>query len=348
MIIALTLTTCCLVLRAPLGQCAVWQSPSSVRAITGGMVELSCWFDEPAILPRLAAFTWELPWGRVYRLEPGGKAGGSTGQRATVHANLNNRSSSLVVSAIAATDTGHYRCVVQLLEPLPIVTMEGAGTWLQVAPASPGVTAAVSQSPAHLLVVEGDPVNLTCTLRTSTVVERMNFIWRWGRSTITCVASPNDSHSWPCDPRTDPKIRITTDLQTKSSQLRIAQVSHNDSRTYQCEVVIIKPQALGTITGNGSRLQVVGGVDGWRDDHSDVRLLPVNRDVDPTTTRLEGWTFTLVLSTVTVTLAAGLGYSCWMARGVSDRRPETTVGSGDTPTPGTHGCWAAGQDPRIA
>ncbi|XP_051900524.1 uncharacterized protein LOC127586538 isoform X3 [Pristis pectinata] len=231
----------------------VHQSRTSLEVPAGASVELGCRFDEPATLPRMAVFQWDLPDGGLYRVVPAGRVGGKASQRVSLRADLKSRSSRLTITRVSPEDNGRYVCIVQLLEPLPIVQMKGGGTHLRIVQESTPIPGSVSQSPASLSVREGETVNLTCTLRTTaTKVEGMKFIWRWGTSSTTCSAVTSDSDWWQCAPVPDPGILVTTDLQTKSSEFRITRALLNYTGTFKCDVVITKPLATVILHGNGS------------------------------------------------------------------------------------------------
>ncbi|XP_051900528.1 uncharacterized protein LOC127586539 isoform X2 [Pristis pectinata] len=110
----------------------------------------------------------------------------------------------------------------------------------------------VSQSPASLTVREGETINLTCTLSTTANVEEMRFIWKWGTSSTTCSATADESILWQCNQVPDPRVLVTTDLQTKSSEFRITRALLNYSGTYKCEVVIISPLPILEFYGSDS------------------------------------------------------------------------------------------------
>ncbi|XP_051900522.1 immunoglobulin superfamily member 3-like isoform X2 [Pristis pectinata] len=201
----------------------------------------------------MAVFQWDLPDGGLYRVVPAGRVGGKASQRVSLRADLKSRSSRLTITRVSPEDNGRYVCIVQLLEPLPIVQMKGGGTHLRIVQESTPIPGSVSQSPASLSVREGETVNLTCTLRTTaTKVEGMKFIWRWGTSSTTCSAVTSDSDWWQCAPVPDPGILVTTDLQTKSSEFRITRALLNYTGTFKCDVVITKPLATVILHGNGS------------------------------------------------------------------------------------------------
>ncbi|XP_067827942.1 uncharacterized protein [Heptranchias perlo] len=110
----------------------VHQSPASLEAAEGEAVELNCRFDEPRNVPELVTFQWNLPAGEVYRVVPGGETTGGTSGRVALRTDLGTRSSTLRLSNTGPNDSGVYVCVIQLLEPLPIIQMEGSGTQLRV------------------------------------------------------------------------------------------------------------------------------------------------------------------------------------------------------------------------
>ncbi|XP_072905011.1 immunoglobulin superfamily member 3-like [Hemitrygon akajei] len=248
---------CLLLIKGFLVQGRIHQSPALLRVPAGASVELGCFFDKPAVAPTMVVFQWDLPNGRLYQVLPAGKVGGSINWRVHLQAELKARSSSLSISRVSSEDGGLYVCVVQLLEPLPIVQMNGIATQLCIIPESTPVPGRVSQSPASLSVREGEPVTLTCILQTTaTEVEGMSFIWTWGTSSTTCSTVPGITSRWQCDPVPDPGVLIKADLQTKSSEFGITRASLNHSGTYKCDVAITKSLARVILHGNGSTLLV--------------------------------------------------------------------------------------------
>ncbi|XP_072114497.1 immunoglobulin superfamily member 3-like isoform X2 [Mobula birostris] len=248
---------CLLLIKGLLVRGGIHQSPALLKVPAGASVELGCLFDEPAVAPTVAAFQWDLPNGRLYHVLPAGRVGGSTSWRVHLQAELKARSSRLSISRVSSADSGLYVCVVQLLEPLPIVQMKGTATRLHIIPESTPVPGWVSQSPASLSAREGEPVTLTCILQTTaTEAEEMSFIWMWGTSLTTCSTVPGATSRWQCAPVPDPGVLITADLQTKSSEFSITQVSLDHNGTYKCDVAITKPLARVILHGNGSTLLV--------------------------------------------------------------------------------------------
>ncbi|XP_069776024.1 uncharacterized protein [Narcine bancroftii] len=124
--------TCLLLIKGLVAGGGVHQSPLSLEVPAGSSAELVCRYNQPATTVLEAAFQWVLPSGRLYALVPGARTGGQANRRATVHANLRTRSSRLLIDSASLADSGLYLCTVQFLEPLPIVQMEGPGTWLHV------------------------------------------------------------------------------------------------------------------------------------------------------------------------------------------------------------------------
>ncbi|XP_067879631.1 uncharacterized protein [Heterodontus francisci] len=110
----------------------VHQSPASLEAEEGATVDLNCHFDAPRKVPQLVTFQWDLPEGEVYRLVPGSKTMGRTSRRLTLNADLQTRSTTLRIRMASASDSGRYMCVIQILEPLPIIQMKGNGTQLRI------------------------------------------------------------------------------------------------------------------------------------------------------------------------------------------------------------------------
>ncbi|XP_078392759.1 uncharacterized protein LOC144676126 isoform X2 [Cetorhinus maximus] len=116
----------------------------------------------------------------------------------------------------------------------------------------------VSQVPSSLSVMEGEAVNLTCTLESAAKdIKELSFIWNLGNTEQTCPLVANATESSSCDPP-DPRVSITAHLPTKSSVLTITQTTRNHSSTYRCQVKILKPLPIVSINGNGSVVWVQG------------------------------------------------------------------------------------------
>ncbi|GCB81063.1 hypothetical protein scyTo_0022752, partial [Scyliorhinus torazame] len=115
-------------------QAAVHQSPPSLESEEGAAVTLSCRFDPPRKQPQLVNFQWDLPKGDIYRLVPGGATVGKDSGRMTLDGDLQSRSATLRISDARGSDAGRYLCVIELLEPLPIIRMTGGGTQLHIVP----------------------------------------------------------------------------------------------------------------------------------------------------------------------------------------------------------------------
>ncbi|XP_042201275.1 uncharacterized protein LOC121851470 [Callorhinchus milii] len=108
------------------------QSPS-LTVGAGGSVLLQCNFVTPGKVPEVVAFQWDLPGGgAVLRVVPGSGGEGGLPGRMTLHADLSLRSSALEIHNVTLGDDGLYRCLVEILEPLPIVRLWGTGTELSV------------------------------------------------------------------------------------------------------------------------------------------------------------------------------------------------------------------------
>ncbi|XP_038642684.1 uncharacterized protein LOC119958318 [Scyliorhinus canicula] len=108
--------------------------PVSLEAEEGAAVTLSCRFDRPRKQPQRVNFQWDLPESDIYRLVPGGATVGNDSGRMTLDADLPSRSATLRISDARASDAGRYVCVIELLEPLPIIRMIGGGTQLHIVP----------------------------------------------------------------------------------------------------------------------------------------------------------------------------------------------------------------------
>ncbi|XP_060710624.1 uncharacterized protein LOC132835256 isoform X1 [Hemiscyllium ocellatum] len=126
----------------------VHQSPDLLKAEEGDDVALHCHFDPSNHPSQLVALQWNLPEGEVYAIVPGNAKGGKTSKRLVLEVDLQARSSLLRISGAITNDSGLYVCLVELLEPLPIIQMKGSGTQLHVIPGNR--TNQVRKEPKHI------------------------------------------------------------------------------------------------------------------------------------------------------------------------------------------------------
>ncbi|XP_078392760.1 uncharacterized protein LOC144676126 isoform X3 [Cetorhinus maximus] len=147
------------------------------------------------------------------------------------------------------------------MTPTPLTPLRAWTHCISLLCAVHGLMQNVSQVPSSLSVMEGEAVNLTCTLESAAKdIKELSFIWNLGNTEQTCPLVANATESSSCDPP-DPRVSITAHLPTKSSVLTITQTTRNHSSTYRCQVKILKPLPIVSINGNGSVVWVQGMVD---------------------------------------------------------------------------------------
>ncbi|XP_048476128.1 uncharacterized protein LOC125487818 isoform X1 [Rhincodon typus] len=112
----------------------VHQYPNWLEVEEGEEVALSCHFNPSGHPSHLVALQWDLPEGEVYVIVPSNVTGGKTSERLALKVDLQARRSMLRISDVNARDSGLYVCIIELLEPLPIIQMRGSGTQLHVVP----------------------------------------------------------------------------------------------------------------------------------------------------------------------------------------------------------------------
>ncbi|XP_048380297.1 uncharacterized protein LOC125448797 isoform X1 [Stegostoma tigrinum] len=123
-----------LLIQGSLVHSGVHQYPNWLEVEEGEEVALSCHFNPSGHPSHLVALQWDLPEGEMYVIVPSNVTGGMTSERLALEVDLQARRSMLRISGANTSDSGLYICIIELLEPLPIIQMKGKGTQLHVVP----------------------------------------------------------------------------------------------------------------------------------------------------------------------------------------------------------------------
>ncbi|XP_048476129.1 uncharacterized protein LOC125487818 isoform X2 [Rhincodon typus] len=145
----------------------VHQYPNWLEVEEGEEVALSCHFNPSGHPSHLVALQWDLPEGEVYVIVPSNVTGGKTSERLALKVDLQARRSMLRISDVNARDSGLYVCIIELLEPLPIIQMRGSGTQLHVVPGNgtnPGTNESKVILKVTVSVIDGPVMELSCFL----------------------------------------------------------------------------------------------------------------------------------------------------------------------------------------
>ncbi|XP_048380298.1 uncharacterized protein LOC125448797 isoform X2 [Stegostoma tigrinum] len=156
-----------LLIQGSLVHSGVHQYPNWLEVEEGEEVALSCHFNPSGHPSHLVALQWDLPEGEMYVIVPSNVTGGMTSERLALEVDLQARRSMLRISGANTSDSGLYICIIELLEPLPIIQMKGKGTQLHVVPGNgtnPGTNDSKMILRFTVCLIDGPVMELSCFL----------------------------------------------------------------------------------------------------------------------------------------------------------------------------------------
>uniref|UniRef100_UPI00398E5F94 polymeric immunoglobulin receptor-like isoform X2 n=1 Tax=Pristiophorus japonicus TaxID=55135 RepID=UPI00398E5F94 len=158
-----------------------------------------------------------------------------------------NKDASITIIMTRLADSGIYYCQVEMFD---VGTKTGPGTILTVKPEIDRKIK-VFQTPPSIEATEGETVHLLCTYNTSEVQHTGAFSWfkdvRDGTEGSR-LSSTSAKYSGRII-----EVQRSTFKANRNASIAIANVNHNDSGTYYCQVEIL---FFGKFTGAGTVLMV--------------------------------------------------------------------------------------------